>query len=108
MAAGGFTVRASVLASGSGQVQALASQCAQLAGSVTAALEQLAGSAGDAAVAKAAADAAIAANKQFLNAGAGYEYAARQLTQSAAAYGRTEQANVTATRGAASRLEAPE
>jgi hypothetical protein len=106
MAANGFTVRASVLASGNGQVRGLASQCAQLAGSVTAALEQLAGSAGDTAVAKAAADAAIAAEKQFLGAGAGYEYAAQQLTEIAATYDQTEQANVTAARGAASRLEA--
>jgi outer membrane murein-binding lipoprotein Lpp len=104
MAAGGFTVRASMLASGSGQVQGLASQCAQLAGSVTAALEQLAASAGNAAVAKAAADAAIATEKQFLDAGAGYEYAARQLTETAAAYGQAEQANVAAARGATSGL----
>jgi hypothetical protein len=107
MATGRLTVRASVLASGSSQVQGLASQCAQLAGSVTAALEQLAGSAGNAAVAKAAADAAIAAERQFLGAGAGYEYAAQQLTQTAATYDRTEQANVTAARAVASRLGVP-
>jgi hypothetical protein len=107
MAAGGFTVQASVLASGSGQVQDLASQCAQLAGSVTAALEQLAASAGNAAVAKAAAGTAIAADKQFLNAGAGYEYAAEQLTQTAAGYRQSEQASVTAVHQAASRLGVP-
>jgi hypothetical protein len=107
MVTGGLTVRASVLASGSGQVRGLASQCAQLAGSVTAALERLAGSAGNAAVAKAAADAAIAAEKQFLSAGAGYEYAAQQLTETAAGYDRAEQANVTAVRNVASGLGVP-
>jgi hypothetical protein len=71
---------------------------------VTAALEQLAASAGDAAVAKAAADAAIAAEKQFLGAGAGYKYAAQQLTEVAAAYDRAEQANVAAAGNAASGL----
>jgi hypothetical protein len=79
MTAGGYTVRAGVLAAGSTKVLELQSQCQQVAGGIV----SVAGGAGDASVESAARGVAVTAVKQFLNADSGYAHTARQLTQTA-------------------------
>jgi hypothetical protein len=107
MASEGYTVRAGALASGSGQVCGLQGECQQIAGLVSAALAELAAGAGNALVESAARGVALAAIKQFLNADAGYQHTAQQLSQTAAAYAKAEGNATSSVSGVASRLAGP-
>lgn len=107
MAGTGYTVHADVLASGSGQAAGLQSQCEQIMGLVAAALDALAGAAGNATVVAAARGVEVAAVRQFLNAGAGYQHTAQQLSQTAASYAGAENHAAAAVNGVASRLAGP-
>jgi hypothetical protein len=88
----GFSVRPGVLESGSGQVTGLQDQCEQVAAVVAAVLDELAGAAGDPGVQAAAEGVARAAARRFLDAAAGYQHTARNLTQAAQGYRRAEAA----------------
>ena len=103
--AAGFTVRASVLESGSGRVSQLQSDCEQVASAVTATLDALAGAAGDAGVQHAAEGVAKAATEGFLNAAAGYQHTAASLTQNAQGYRQAEDKNTASVRSI--RMPAP-
>jgi hypothetical protein len=107
VASEGYTVCASALASGSGQVDGLQGECQQIAGLVYAAAVELAAGAGNAVVESAARGVGMAAIKQFLNADAGYQHTAQQLSQTAAAYARAEGNATSAVGGVASRLVGP-
>jgi hypothetical protein len=107
MADDGFTVRAGRLASGSTRMTQLENQREQLAGLVIAALDTLAGAAGDAGVESAARELALSAERQFLGAGAGYQHTSAALTRTAAVYGGAEDAAVSDASGVASRLAGP-
>jgi len=107
MASGGYTVHSGALASGSGQVSGLQGECQQIAGIVSAALTALAGAAGNASVESAARGVGVAAIKQFLNADAGYQHTAQQLSQTAAAYAKAESNATSAVGGVASRFGGP-
>jgi hypothetical protein len=99
MAGSGYTVQPSVLTAGSAQVSELQSECEQIAGSVTEAFSALAAAAGDPGVESAARNAGVSALKQFLNANAGYQHTAQELSSTATTYANAENDAVSAVNG---------
>lgn len=90
MTGNGYTVQPGALTAGSQQVGELQSECRQIASSVTEAFAALAAAAGNAGVESAARNAGVSALKQFLNANAGYQHTARELSNTAATYAKAE------------------
>jgi hypothetical protein len=99
MAGSGYTVQTSALTAGSEQVSELQSECEQIAGSVTEAFTALAAAAGDAGVESAARNAGVSALKQFLNANAGYQHTAQELSNTATTYAGAENDAISAVNG---------
>jgi hypothetical protein len=99
MAGSGYTVQPSVLTAGSEQVSELQSECEQIAGAVTEAFSALAAAAGDAGVESAARNAGLSALKQFLNANAGYQHTAQELSNTATTYANAENDAISAVNG---------
>jgi hypothetical protein len=83
---GGFTVRSSVLASGSGQMKAMTGQCGSAAGTVTETLSGMRAAAGHPQVTAALAGAADAAGRAFLDAALLYGHVTEGLARSAHFY----------------------
>jgi hypothetical protein len=103
MAGNGYTVHPGALTAGGKMVSELQSECRQLAGSVTEAFTALAAAAGDAGVESAARNAGVSALKQFLNANAGYQHTAQELSNSATTYANAENDATSAVNGVGAR-----
>jgi hypothetical protein len=89
--AGGFTVRASELAAGSGQVTAQQNRWDQVASAVVEAIAQMAGAAGHPGLTSALVGASETGTETFLVAQGLYAHVSQGLEQSAANYNQTEQ-----------------
>jgi hypothetical protein len=97
--AGGFTVRASELAAGSGEVTAQQNRCDQVASAVVEAIAQMAGAAGHPGLTAALVGASETGTETFMVAQGLYVHVSNGLEQSAANYGQTDQGIVSQLRG---------
>lgn len=88
--AGGFTVRAGALRSGSGQVAGFQQECEGLGGRVSGVLAGLAGAAGGGSLAGALERMTETGIKRFLDATAVYQHISQGLSQTADGYSNAE------------------
>lgn len=99
VAGSGYSVHPSALTAGGKQIAELQSECTKLASSVTEAFSALGAAAGNAKVVSAASSTGVTALQRFLDANAGYEHTAQELSNSAATYAKAENDSASAVNG---------